>query len=174
MDQNDRVWIESLFAKQAEQIQQQLDQRFAATEERFDQRFAAIEERFDQRFAAIEGLFERRLGAAEEWFEQRLDNVRVDFKQHVSKVTEDFDIKIAKLAEGHQVVIERLDRIEESLQDVNTKVDRVELRLIAHMSDVEAHHGVSRVRESALEYAAEIEREAADRGTKNADEEYVT
>jgi hypothetical protein len=52
MDQKDRVFIESLFAKQGEQLQQQMAQMEQRLTGSFDKKLADTAERFEKRFEA--------------------------------------------------------------------------------------------------------------------------
>ena len=81
------------------------------------------------------------------------------FQRYVSVVAENSDHKLSLVSEGHQMLFDKLEVIEASIRQVDSKVDRVELSLTdklnriaadvsAHRADTEAHSGVYRVKES--------------------------
>jgi chromosome segregation ATPase len=117
MDEKDRVFIESLFARQGEQFLKSLDDKLAATVEGLEQRLTGT---FDDKLAAtVEGLeqrltgtFDDKLAATVEGLEQRL--------------TEKFDSKLAATAERfeqalHQAVAELTERFERRLSETKAE-----------------------------------------------------
>lgn len=80
------------------------------------------------------------------------------FQQAVHAISESFDLKIGLLAEGHQSLAEKLDRVEARVEQLDNKIDNVELRLTgklnnlsadlaAHRADTEAHGNIYSVKE---------------------------
>jgi len=124
----------------------------------------------DRRF--IEALFEkqgeqfqRQFSDLSERFDQKLADVPEESKRHVSAISESFDLKIGMLAEGHSLLTEKLERIETQMDQMNSRIDRVELSLTqklnqiaadvaAHRADTEVHSEVYSVREEHPQYTA--------------------
>jgi len=76
---------------------------------------------------------------------QHRKKVNEDFQHHVGILTEDFQHKLQLVAEGHQLLSEKLDRVEDSLEN---KMDSLSSELAAHRADTEGHKRGYLVRES--------------------------
>ncbi|QWV91973.1 hypothetical protein KP004_12135 [Geomonas oryzisoli] len=86
MNEQDRQFIEALFARQGDEFRQELK----ATSESFRQ----------------------ELQATSESFRQELQATTEEFKQHVSSAVEIFGHQVALLAEGHHAVLDKLEGLE--------------------------------------------------------------
>jgi hypothetical protein len=91
--------------------------------------------------------------------EDDLKKIEAMMAHQVGIAMEDARHHFAILGEGHQMLVERIDRMENRidgridgldarLQRVESKVDRVAADLSAHRADTEAHRGIYGVRES--------------------------
>jgi len=170
MDEQDRRFIEALFEKQGEQLQQQLsglserfDHKLGGLAEQFDQKLDGLAEQFDQKLDGLAEQFDQKLDGLSERYDQKLADFSEESKRYVTAVSESFDLKIGMLAEGHQLLTEKLERIETQMDHMNLRIDRVELGLTqklnqiaadvaAHRADTEAHSGVYSVREEHPQY----------------------
>jgi len=68
--------------------------------------------------------------------EKQRETANEDFQHHVGILTEDFQHKLQIVAEGHQMLSEKLDRVEENLEN---KIGAVAVDLAAHRADTEGH-----------------------------------
>jgi cell division protein ZapA (FtsZ GTPase activity inhibitor) len=113
-------------------------------------------------FERIGQIIDSRLKRVDDRFEQ-MEALTVkqgeEFQRHLTVVADSFDHKIALLADGHRSLTEEVKEIRETVERLDAKVDKVELRLTdklnkiaedlaAHRSDTEAHHGIYVVKES--------------------------
>ena len=87
------------------------------------------------------------------------DAIIEGFHHQVALERELFQKHLSLVAEGHQMLFDKLEGIEASIRQVDSKVDRVELSLTdklngiaadvsAHRADTEAHSGLYVVKES--------------------------
>ncbi|WP_051292813.1 hypothetical protein [Citrifermentans bremense] len=89
MEEQDRQFIEALFARQGEHFQREL----RATSEHFKQELRATSEHFQQELRRNSDQFQQALAATTE-----------EFKQHVTLVVEVGDHKVSIIAEGHHAI----------------------------------------------------------------------
>jgi len=85
--------------------------------------------KIDTIFAQFEGNFDAKLG-------QLRKDLNEDFRQHIGNLIEDFNHEFQHVAEGHQVLSEKLDRVEENLEN---RIDFVSTELAAHRVDTDGH-----------------------------------
>ena len=141
MEEQDRQFIEALFARQGEQFQQALTASSEQLRQELRQGLQANSEQLRQELR-------QGLQANSEQFQQELRATKEDFKQHASSVVEIVDHQISIIAEGHHAVLDKLEVLEARFDRLEARVDTIGTELAANRADTEAHHGVYRVKES--------------------------
>ncbi len=106
--------------------------------------FAMEENDFKRIEQLVSSVVDARMGRFEEEVAEKIDSklgqlrkeVNEDFRHHVGILTEDFQHKLQLVAEGHQMLSEKLDRVEVTLEN---KMDSISTELAAHRADTEGH-----------------------------------
>lgn len=149
MNESDRHFIESLFAKQSEETERRITEQ---TEEA-DRKFAKRLEETESRMAA---LIMKQAEETERRIDVRLEKRLGETEHRLQALMESMDKKIDLVAEGQQMLVERFDRFEHEVKDEFAKSDRrvttIAADLAAHKADPRAHKGVYRVKEEQEEF----------------------
>ena len=67
--------------------------------------------------------------------------------REIGVLMEDVQHKFDIVVEGHQLLADKIERVDERVEQVAVKVEKIDLSLTAHRNDTEAHRGVYRVGE---------------------------
>jgi hypothetical protein len=86
-------------------------------------------DKIDSMLDQFEKNFDAKLGRLRK-------DLNEDFRQHISNLIDDLQHKFQHVVEGHQILSEKLDRVEENLEN---KMDTISTELAAHRADTEGH-----------------------------------
>ena len=164
MDENDKIFFESLLLKQADlsdrrmdELLEKSDQRTDALLEKSNQRTDMLLKESDQRTDMLLKESDQRTDMLLEKSDQRTDMLLKESERRSDALWETLDHKLDLIVEGQQMLAQQLERmgleLKEGISNLDHRVTVIAADLSTHKADTVAHHGIYRVKEDGEGFA---------------------